>query len=368
MLITYCQAEVDFDSDAIRTGRKKLTQAELNTLASYMITQMYTPRNPPILLSDDEATLRSIRSLDRMPVVNYHSIGITYVGWGQKTEEEILSNEFGSLEYQNFLNVMGQFIPLKGNTGIYTGGLDTADDQDGTHALFWSDKTTQITFITYTMIPLNKNGDRNLALTNKKRNAANCFVNIIWNDSNDPYALDTISSEFNSNSIVISRHSRMSHESDFVVSGEINPRERQFFKVKLLQTKDMPPVSPILTEKIISDNSLAPFVRSVALKLSIFCQIYIGRQERSHWVARLEQIKRIRANALSKRESIDSTSTGRTILTPSPSTSRMSSISSTTTARKTPTPDVKLPDAKNDNWEEERLEEFLDKYDFTRYT
>ena len=363
MLVTYCQAEVDFDSDAIRTGRKKLTQAELNTLASYMITQMYTARNPPILLSDDEATMRSIRSLDLMPVVNYHSIGITYVGWGQKTEEEILSNEFGSLEYQRFLSAMGQFIPLKGNTGIYTGGLDTADDQDGTHALFWSDKTTQVTFITYTMIPLNKDGDRSLALSNKKRNAANCFVNIIWNDSNEPYALDTISSEFNSNSIVISRHSRTSHESDFVVSGEINPRELQFFKVKLLQTKDMPAISPILTEKIVSGNSLAPFVRSIALKLSIFCRIYIGRQETSHWVARLEQIKRIRAMALCRRDSIESTSSGRTALTPSPSMTKLSGA-----ARRTPTPDVKMPEVRGEGWDEERLEQFMDKYDFTRYT
>src|SRR5205814_9446666 len=98
MLVTYHQAEVDFDSDAIRAGRKKLTPAELQTLPSYMITQMHMSDQPPILLSDDESTIRSIRSLDRMPVVNFHTIGITYVGWGQTTEEEILSNEIGSPE------------------------------------------------------------------------------------------------------------------------------------------------------------------------------------------------------------------------------------------------------------------------------
>ena len=199
MLVTYLQAEVDFDSDAVRTGRKRLTQAELNTLPSYMITQMHTMDQPPITLSDDEATLRSIRLLDRTPVVNFHTIGITYVGWGQNTEEEILSNETGSPEYQRFLDGIGTTVRLKGNSEIYHGGLDVVDDQDGTHTYFWSDKTTQITFITYTMIPLNKEGDRRLALSNKKRNAANCFVNIIWNDSNAPYSLDTMPSEFNSN-------------------------------------------------------------------------------------------------------------------------------------------------------------------------
>src|SRR5437762_12331930 len=185
MLVTYLQAEVDFDSDAVRTGRKRLTQAELNTLPSYMITQMHTMDQPPITLSEDESTLRSIRLLDKMPVVNFHMIGITYVGWGQKTEEEILSNETGSREYQRFLEGIGTMVRLKGNSEIYNGGLDVVDDQDGTHAYLWSDKTTQITFITCTMIPLRKGGDQHLALSNKKRNVANCLVNIILNDSNE---------------------------------------------------------------------------------------------------------------------------------------------------------------------------------------
>jgi len=361
MLVTYMQAEVDFDSDAIRTGRKKLTQAELTTLPSYMITQVHTTDQPPVLLSEDESMLRSIRSLDRMPVVNFHTIGITYVGWGQATEEEILSNETGSVEYQHFLDMMGTTVRLKGNTEIYHGGLDIEDDQDGTHALFWSDKTTQITFITYTMIPLKKEGDRRLALSNKKRNAANCFVNIIWNDSNEPYALDTIASEFNSNSIVISRHSRSSSETDVIVSSGRAPTKEPYFKVKLVQTDGMPEISPIVDEKIISASSLAPFVRSVALNLSIFCQIYIGRQEKSHWVARLDQIRQIRDRALQKRNS-DSPAAARGALSPSISNATLSSM-----GRRIVSVEPK-PDLSSQRPEEEQLTQWLNKYDFSKYT
>ena len=363
MLVTYMQAEVDFDSDAIRAGRKVLSVAELNTLPSYMMTQVHSTDQPPILLSEDESTLRSIRMLDRMPVVNFHTIGITYVGWGQTTEEEILSNETGSLDYEHFLEGMGTIIRLKGNTEIYHGGLDINDDLDGTHAYFWSDRTTQITFITYTMIPLQKEGDRQLALSNKKRNAANCFVNIIWNDSNEPYSLDTIASEFNSNSIVISRHSRSSSETDTIVSSETNPTE-QFFLVQLVQTDGMPEVSPIMDEKIISASSLAAFVRSVGLKLSIFCQIYIGRQEKSHWVARLDQIHQIRDRALQKRNS-DSPVQPRGPLSPSISNATLSTMGRRTISEARIDPHLGV---NQKGGEEDPLTHWLTKYDFSRYT
>jgi Rap/ran-GAP len=363
MLVTYMQAEVDFDSDAIRAGRKVLTQAELNTLPSYMMTQVHTTDQPPLLLTEDEATLRSIRTLDYMPVVNFHTIGITYVGWGQTTEEEILSNETGSGDYQKFLEGIGTTVRLKGNTEIYHGGLDINEDLDGTHAYFWSDRTTQITFIVYTMIPLNKEGDRRLALSNKKRNAANCFVNIIWNESNEPYSLDTIASEFNSNSIVISRHSRSSSETDTIISSEISPTKEQFFKVKLVQTDGMPEVSPIMDEKIVSASSLAPFVRSVALKLSIFCQIYIGRRERSHWVARLDQIRQIADRALQKQNVISPPPAPRGALSPSISNATLSSM-----GRRVVSTETRTEGATSQRNEDDPLNQWMTKYDFSRYT
>jgi hypothetical protein len=326
-----------------------------------MMTQVHSTDQPPVLLSEDESTLRSIRSLDRMPVVNFHTIGITYVGWGQATEEEILSNEIGSIEYQTWLDGMGSLVRLKGNSEIYHGGLDTADDTDGTHAYFWSDRTTQITFITYTMIPLRQDGDRRLALSNKKRNAANCFVNIIWNDSNEPYSLDTIASEFSSNSIVISRHSRGSSETDTIVASVTNPTE-QFFKVILVQTEGMPEVSPIMDEKIISASSLAAFVRSVAIKLDIFCQIYIGRQEKSHWAARLGQINQIRERAMQKRSS-DIPPAPRGALSPSISNATLSSM-----GRRAVSSDNKAEIHGAGQKEEDPLTHWLAKYDFSRYT
>jgi len=364
MLVTYAQAEIDRDSTAIKTGKKKLTQAELQALPSYMLLQMHATDDPPILLSDDDMTIRGIRALDRMPVVNFHKMGITYVGFGQKTEDEILSNEIGSAEYQDFLNEIGHLVRLKGNSEIYHGGLDVDDDQDGTHAYFWSDKTTQITFITYTKIPLNKEGDRRLALSNKKRNAANCFVNIIWNDSNEEYSLDTIASEFNSNSIVISRHSRSCYDADSIVSNFASPT-RPVFKVKLVQMEGMPEVSPVVEEKLVSANSLAQFVRSVAINLSIFCQIYIGREEKSLWVARLDQIRQIRNRAIKKRDS-DVLAGPRGALSPSISNAALSAM-----GRRTTSAEIRPPSGTDfgvQATDDDDMKGVLEKYDFSRYT
>jgi Rap/ran-GAP len=349
------QAEVDFDSDAIRAGRKVLSAAELNTLPSYIMTQTHNTDQPPLLLTDDEATLRSIHNLDRIPVGNYYGIGIAYVGWGQKTEEEILANEVGSVEYQNFLDEMGTLIRLKGNEEIYHPGLDTKNDEDGTHAIFWSDRTTQITFVTYTLIPLCKTGDKREAISSKKRNAANCYVNIIWNDSNEPYALDTVASEFNSNSIVISRHSRPSSKADTVVSSKTNPTQ-QFFKVKLIQMPGMPmpKISPIMDEKLISAKCLAPFVRSVALQLSIFCGIFIGKEDKSHWLARWDQIKQIRDRALQRRNS--DTSVKGLVMSPS--------IPNVQSSKGRQRPSVASVESTSDA----QLEALLSKYDFSKYT
>ena len=62
----------------------------------------------------------------------------------QKTEQEILSNTYGSSRYQQFVKGLGQLIHLKEcpSNLVYLGGLDTTGI-DGTLACFWEDDITQ---------------------------------------------------------------------------------------------------------------------------------------------------------------------------------------------------------------------------------
>lgn len=79
---------------------------------SFVFLQLYydglmpTDESRPILLPTEQAeTQRSIRLLDLIKPYDTHKIGVLYVRKGQRREQDILSNTFGSLRYMQFLSV-----------------------------------------------------------------------------------------------------------------------------------------------------------------------------------------------------------------------------------------------------------------------
>lgn len=57
-------------------------------------------------------------------------VGVIYVKEGQYTEEEILDNNDNSLLFEEFLQILGEKVRLKG-FDKYKGGLDTVHDLTG---------------------------------------------------------------------------------------------------------------------------------------------------------------------------------------------------------------------------------------------
>ena len=75
-------------------------------LQLYYHSFMATDDSRPILLpSNQEEIRRSIMLLDFIKPLDTHKIGVLYVRQKQTTEQEILSNFFGSLRYAEFLMV-----------------------------------------------------------------------------------------------------------------------------------------------------------------------------------------------------------------------------------------------------------------------
>ncbi|OLL26292.1 Tuberous sclerosis 2 [Neolecta irregularis DAH-3] len=247
------------------------------------------PNAKPMPLPDDDNTRRSISVFDRIPVVNFHKMGVLYVGKGQTTEQQILSNRVGSCEYMEFLSGLGNLVLLKDNKDIYTGGLDTEDNHDGAFAYFWSDKITQIIYHTCTLMPTDLEHDPQCTM--KKRHIGNSFVNIIYNDSGIPYHFDTIPGQFNFVNIIItptsaSRTYKMEQES---IS----------FKVELQCQPELPETSPIYEFKMIHTPALPNFVRNIALNADIFAQAYHKEEYVTNWRERLIKINGIRERILS---------------------------------------------------------------------
>ena len=153
-------------------------------------------------------------------------IGVLFQNANQTTEQEILSNLYGSSRYERvyyylyllfnlfififiiivitiyfiykilteekkFLKSLGKVVRLK-NCTEYSGGLDRSTDTDGKWSLHWTDNVVEIMFHVTTLMP-NCNSDGLFNFSNKKRHIGNNFVNIIYSESLLPVASISVS-------------------------------------------------------------------------------------------------------------------------------------------------------------------------------
>lgn len=277
------------DREALESYQQQLV------MPSHLILQLAagagTPEGGrPILLPDNEQTKRALDVFDRIPVVDFHKIGVVYVAPDQEKEVDILANVMGPPDYTDFVDGLGKLIKLKGSK-INTGGLDREMDLDGTHTYFWADKTTEIVFHITTMMPTNLEHDP--VCTAKKRHIGNDFVNIIFNNSGKPYAFDTIPAQFAFYNILITPEAKLS--STFS-SAPQQDSSKVFYKVELQSKPGLPSISPASEPKIVSGRSLSSFVRNIGLNASILAHVFNegGREYVSSWRHRLRQINLLR--------------------------------------------------------------------------
>ncbi|KAJ7652105.1 hypothetical protein DFH06DRAFT_1299813 [Mycena polygramma] len=231
-------------------------------------------------------------SLDRIPVIDTHKVGIMYVAPGQTTELEILSNTHGSPAYTRFLEGIGRLINLRGQLDVYAGGLDP--DEDGEYAYAWWDDIGQILYHTATMMPSNPHDPH---FTNKKRHIGNDFVRIVWNDSGKPYRFDTLTTQFQFVNIVIEPHSLGA-----IAAFSNNLHENEYFKLTVQRAPDMPEFAPVGHFKLISAKNLPLSVRQLSLLADWFASVFAQTQRdtqrdeiTTNWHSRLDAIRRFRS-------------------------------------------------------------------------
>lgn len=268
--------------------------------ANYMLLQLIVHTDPansskPIPIPDDPAITRSISNFDRIPVVESHKIGLLYIGANQKTETEILSNNSGSLEYQKFLSQFGRLITLKDCKSFYVGGLDTENNVDGEYAYGWNDKILQLIYHTTTLMPNQKDDP---SFSAKKRHIGNNYVNIFFDESAIAFDFNVIKSQFNFLNIVIQPHSV-----SFAQAHKATENRIQKYKVKIHRRSGVPGLFATCHFKIVSEENLATFVRTLALIADQFAQIWHSNGNyASSWSHRMKQIGMIKEKALKYHE------------------------------------------------------------------
>ncbi|XP_065169391.1 GTPase-activating Rap/Ran-GAP domain-like protein 3 isoform X3 [Atheta coriaria] len=117
--------------------------------------------------------------------VNF-KFGVIYMKHGQTTDDEILSNEFGSESFSTFLSLLGETIRLK-NWDKYRGGLDIKGDMTGRYSVYTIYEGHEIMFHVSTLLPYSRD---NRQQVERKRHIGNDIVNIVFVDCSEDNDVD----------------------------------------------------------------------------------------------------------------------------------------------------------------------------------
>ena len=281
-----------------------------NVFPNHVFLQMGATAAPtpipmePIHLPDDAFVGRAFTSFDRNKTVDGYKVAVIYVGNGQDKEREILANTDYTTAFGNLLVGIGTRVDLKGAI-FNTQGLDTEHDVDGTYTYAWRDRLVEIVYHVPTLMPTNEDDDPQCV--NKKKHVGNDFVSIIFNDSGLSWNFDTIPSQVNLVNIVITPENKVvphdvkpSKEEVAAESAEVRKSIEdiaQNYTVQLQTHASLPSISPAATMKLVPSSALPGLVRQLALSSSIFCNVWVHRDDGeypSSWRNRLQEISRLR--------------------------------------------------------------------------
>ncbi|KAJ2847464.1 hypothetical protein IWW36_003844, partial [Coemansia brasiliensis] len=195
-------------------------------------------------LKKSDSLLREIKSLDSIHSQEAIKVAILYVGPGQWTEAEILSNtrQNTSLAYQNFVRSLGWPIDLATFNG-FIGKLER-DGSDGKLCPYFSDEGVEVIFHEAASMPTNQEDIRQIK---KKRHIGNDHVHIIWNESHHNYRPETISGDFGN------------------VQIQIRPLEPGEYGIGLYCDDQVKPFGPLVNGMVISADVLPAAVRATAI-------------------------------------------------------------------------------------------------------
>ncbi|XP_078255279.1 signal-induced proliferation-associated 1-like protein 2 isoform X3 [Rhinoraja longicauda] len=177
--------------------------------------------------SSSPKVMEQLLKLDEQGLSFQHKVGVLYCKAGQSTEEEMYNNETGSPVFEEFLDLLGHRVRLKG-FGKYRAQLDNKTDSTGTHSLYTTYKDYEIMFHVSTMLPYTPNNRQQLL---RKRHIGNDIVTIVFQEPGAlPFTPRNIRSHFQHVFVIVRVH---------------NPcTENVCYSVAVSRSKDVPPFGP----------------------------------------------------------------------------------------------------------------------------
>eukprot|EP01117_Protostelium_nocturnum_P000175 TRINITY_DN1024_c0_g1_i1.p1 TRINITY_DN1024_c0_g1~~TRINITY_DN1024_c0_g1_i1.p1 ORF type:complete len:915 (-),score=339.98 TRINITY_DN1024_c0_g1_i1:161-2905(-) len=134
-------------------------------------------------------------------ITKRYKFGVLYMRSGQKTDDEMYSNNETSKEYEEFLNLLGQKVELKGWIG-WRGGLDVKHDSTGTHSIHTRVDDYEIMYHVSTLLPYQPD---DLQRVERKRHLGNDVVVLIYKEGDGVFIPSNLKSHFNHSFLVVQK-------------------------------------------------------------------------------------------------------------------------------------------------------------------
>ncbi|XP_053134233.1 signal-induced proliferation-associated protein 1 isoform X2 [Hemicordylus capensis] len=218
------------------------------------------------LASNSPKVPETLLKLDEQGLSFQRKVGVLYCLAGQGSEEEMYNNEAAGPAFQEFLQLLGDCVRLRG-FDKYRAQLDTKTDSTGTHSLYTTYQDYEIMFHVSTMLPYTPNNRQQLL---RKRHIGNDIVTIVFQELGAlPFTPRVIRSHF---------------QHVFIVVRAQEPcTEHTTYSVAVSCTKDIPPFGPFIP----AENSFAkgPTFRDFLLAKAINAENAAERSGKFHAMA-----------------------------------------------------------------------------------
>lgn len=147
----------------------------------------------------NQEIVKNLLNFEQNQRIKSFKFGVLYCGPNQTEEDDMFSNEHGSAQFNQFLDFLGQRVPLMGWSS-YRGGLDVKSNSTGTHSIYDKYKGFEVMFHVSTLLP-HSNVDKQQV--DKKRHIGNDIVVIIFKEGDQLFDPKVMRSDFNHVFIVV---------------------------------------------------------------------------------------------------------------------------------------------------------------------
>ncbi|XP_037073091.1 signal-induced proliferation-associated 1-like protein 1 [Pollicipes pollicipes] len=190
-----------------------------------------------------------LMKLDQQYVFTRYKVGVMYCRAGQSTEEEMYNNEESGPAFEEFLEMLGQRVRLKG-FDKYKAGLDNKTDSTGQYSVYVKHQENEIMFHVSTLLQFSPNNRQQLL---RKRYIGNDIVTIVFQE---PGALP-----------FTPKHIRSQFQHVFIVVQAVNPCSGNTqYRVAVNRFRDVPPFGPPIPES-------ATFTKSQAFAEFLYAKV-----------------------------------------------------------------------------------------------